>query len=158
MFSLVLRASKNIFLKPRKSTRWNNYSREWLNNRTIIQYVDFFIKPFVAGLPSNIQDCTQVVKKIIRNSSCITATMGVESLYSKNVHDEGLDAWGASWRQAMMPSSDFIVKLTEWTNPMSSYSRPMHRNKMDCHGCIFCTKRCKSVFRIEGRMHQPISR
>ncbi|XP_026098621.1 uncharacterized protein LOC113069710 [Carassius auratus] len=85
------------------------------------KFVDYFIKPFVADLPSYIQDTTQVLKKIeqIGNiGSCIMATMDVESLYSNIVHNEGLEAlkhYLSSRPEHLMPPSDFIVQLTEWT-------------------------------------------
>ena len=85
------------------------------------KYVDYFIKPFVAKLPSYIQDSTQVLKKIaqIQNiGSCIMATMDVESLYSNIVHDEGLEALRHFLRSRpddLMPPSAFIIQLTEWT-------------------------------------------
>ncbi len=85
------------------------------------KYVDYYIKPFVAKLPSYIQDSTQVLNKIaqIKNiGSCIMATMDVESLYSNIVHEEGLEAlrhYLGSRPDDLMPSSDFIMRLTGWT-------------------------------------------
>lgn len=85
------------------------------------KFVDHFIKPFVATLPSYIQDSTQVLNKIeeIKNiGSCVMATMDVESLYSNIVHDEGLKAlkhYLGSRPDDLMPPTDFIVQLTEWT-------------------------------------------
>lgn len=57
------------------------------------KYVDYYIKAFVAKLPSYIQDSTQVLYKIaqLKNiGSCIMATMEVESLSSNIVHEERL--------------------------------------------------------------------
>lgn len=57
------------------------------------KYADYYIKAFVAKLPSYIQDGTQVLYKItqIKNiGSCIMATMDVESLSSNIVHEERL--------------------------------------------------------------------
>ena len=91
----------------------------------VLKFVDFFLQPCVAGIPSFIQDTTEFINKLpslpVLPSGSLLVTLDVFLLYTNVSHDEGIAACeGAlnSRELLVSPTADicYIIRLNLWMN------------------------------------------
>jgi hypothetical protein len=82
----------------------------------ISKFIDFYLRPFVANLPSHIKDTTDYLKKmenltIPENTTLVT--MDVTSLYTNIPHDDGIPECRKIWEQRTVqePPTECLVEM-----------------------------------------------
>lgn len=83
------------------------------------QFVDFFIKKFVSGLPSFLEDTVDILN-IIKECKCeqndIFVTVDVQSLYTCIPHEAGIDALShylENRTPGLLPTNEFLLTLSQ---------------------------------------------